>query len=96
MESCAANFSISWDPFISDPLCGLVSYNVTISSSVSDNALIIMNVTDDNFHHYPGLLSPNADYAVRVAGMNNAGVGECSIMQQVSTSSQCSNLPGNK
>ena len=68
-----------------------MSYNVTISS---DDALIIMNVTDDNFYHYPGLISSNADYAVSVTGMNNAGIGERSIMQHVSTSSQCS--AGNK
>jgi len=64
---------ISWDPVSSDPVCGPVSYNVTISPS---DGVVMMRITD-TFYNFTGLTLDN-NYTVTVAGRNDAGVGESS------------------
>jgi len=61
---------VSWNPFISDPVCGPVSYDVTISSS---DGVVMMRITDTSYN-FTGLI-PDNSYTVTVAGRNIAGVG---------------------
>jgi len=61
---------VSWDPVTSDPVCGPVSYNVTISPS---DGVMMMRITDTSYN-FTGL-TPNNSYTVTVTGRNDAGVG---------------------
>jgi len=61
----------SWDPVSSDPVCGPVSYNVTISPS---DGVMMMRVTNTSYN-ITGL-RPDNSYIVTVAGRNDAGLGE--------------------
>ena len=70
---CLTDFTASWDPVTSDPVCGPVSYDVTISSS---NGVMMMRITDTSYN-FTGLI-PDSSYTVTVAGINNAGVGRSS------------------
>jgi len=73
MESkkCSRYFAISWSPPSSDPVCGPVSYNVTISPS---DIVMMMRITN-TFYNFTGL-TPGTSHTVTVAGINMAGVGE--------------------
>ena len=62
---------ISWDPVTSDPVCGPVSYDITISPS---DGVVMMRITDTSYN-FTGL-TPDNNYTVTVAGRNDAGVGE--------------------
>ena len=84
----ATDFTISWDPVISDPVCGSVSYDVMISS---DGVKMITNTTD-TFYWVTGV-SPGSSYNITVSGRNNAGVGP-SNMIAVAIPSPTSSLPG--
>jgi len=71
---CLENFvTISWDPFTSDPVCGPVSYDVTISPS---DGVMMMKITDTSYN-FTGLQF-DTNYTVTVAGRNSAGVGDSS------------------
>ena len=70
---CLTDFTASWDPVTSDPVCGPVSYDVTISPS---GGVTMMRITDISYN-FTGLI-PNISYTVTVAGRNNAGVGRSS------------------
>ena len=70
---CLTDFTASWDPVISDPVCGPVSYDVTISPS---DGVMMMRITDTSYN-FTGLI-PDNSYTVTVAGINNAGVGRSS------------------
>jgi len=61
---------VSWNPFISDIVCGPVSYDVTISSS---DGVMMMRITDTSYN-FTGL-TPDNSYTVTVTGGNNAGAG---------------------
>jgi len=61
----------SWDPITGDPLCGPVSYDVTISPS---DGVMIVRITDTSYN-FTGLTTDNS-YTITVAGRNDAGVGE--------------------
>jgi len=61
----------SWDPVTSDPLCGPVSYDVTISPS---DGVMMMRITDTSYNFTR--LTPDNSYTVTVAGRNDGGVGE--------------------
>ena len=63
---------VSWDPL---PLCGPVSYDVTISPS---DGVMMMRITDTSYN-FTGLTTNNS-YTVTVAGRNDAGVGESSLI----------------
>ena len=64
--------TVSWDPVNSDPVCGPVSYGLTISSS---DGVVVMNTTIQTSYSFTGL-TPDSDYTVAVAGVNDAGMGE--------------------
>jgi len=74
-EICSAASTISWDPFTSDPLCGPVLYDVTISPS---DGITLMRITDS--FYILSDLAPRTNYSVIVAGRNDAGIGESSVI----------------
>ena len=74
-ELCSATFSISWDPFTSDPVCGPVSYDVTISPTAG---VVMMRITD--FFYLLTDLLFRTNYSVTVASKNDAGVGDSSVL----------------
>ena len=63
---------MSWSTANSDPVCGPVSYNLSLSSS---GVLIRSVITTDTVYNFSGL-APNTTYNVAIAGVNLAGVGE--------------------
>jgi len=71
---CSRYFTVSWSPPGSDPVCGPVSYDVTISPS--DGRM--MRITN-TFYNFTGL-RPGTSYTVTVAGINMAGVGESNMI----------------
>ena len=72
--SCLTNSTIgSWTPSSGDPVCGSISYLVTISPS--DGVIMMINDTSYNFT----ALTPGTDYTVTVAAINMTGVGEAGI-----------------
>ena len=68
------NAIVSWDPSTSDPVCGPVSYNVTISPS---DGVVVMIINDTSYNFTA--LTPGTNYTVTVAGNNMAGVGESNM-----------------
>ena len=73
--SClTTNVIVSWDPSISDPVCGPLSYNVMISPFDGVTMMIITNTTY-NFT----TLTPGTTYTVTVAANNMAGVGQSNM-----------------
>ena len=66
---------VSWDPVTSDPVCGPVSYDVTISPS---DGVMMMRITDTSYN-FTGL-TPDNIYTATVAGINDAGVGVSASM----------------
>ena len=62
---------MSWDAVTSDPVCGPVSYDVTISPS---DGVMMMRITDTSYN-FTGLI-PDNSYTVTVAGRNDASMGE--------------------
>ena len=72
-EICSENSVIvSWDPV---PVCGPVSYDVTISPS---DGVMMMRITDTSYN-FTGLQF-GTNYTVTVAGRNDARVGEASMI----------------
>ena len=67
--------TMSWDPFTSDPVCGPVSYDVTISPS---DGVMVMRINDTSYN-LTGLQF-GTNYTVTVAGRNDAGVGDASVI----------------
>ena len=73
--SClTTNVIVSWDPSTSDPVCGPLSYNVTISPS---DGVTVMIITDTTYNFTT--LTPGTNYTVTVAANNMAGVGNSSM-----------------
>ena len=65
---------VSWAPSSGDPVCGPISYDVTISPS--DGVMtMILNDTSYNFT----ALTPGTNYTVTVAAINTAGVGKADM-----------------
>ena len=75
IDTCINDATISWDPATSDPLCGPVSYVVTISPS---DGVVMMKITDTSYN-FTGI-TPDNSYTVTVAGRNSAGVGESTMI----------------
>ena len=74
--SCLTNSTIvSWTPSSGDPVCGPISYSVTISPS---NGVIIMMINDTSYNFTA--LTPGTNYIVTVAAINMAGVGEANTV----------------
>lgn len=73
-EICSASSTISWDPFVSDPVCGPVAYDVTLMPSDGVTLRKVM----DSFYILADL-APRTNYSFIVAGRNDAGVGESSV-----------------
>ena len=71
----SSSTTLSWDPFTSDPVCGPVSYDVTISPS---DGVMMMRITNTSYN-FTGLQF-GTNYTVTVAGRNNAGAGESSMI----------------
>jgi len=69
-ERCLSDFTVSWNPVTSDPVCGPVSCDVTISPS---NGVMMMRITDTSYNITA--LTPDTSYTVTVAGRNSAGGG---------------------
>ena len=70
--SCLTSHAVvSWDPSSSDPVCGPVSYDVTVSPS---DGVMITRITNTSYN-LTGLM-PGTNYTVIVAGSNMAGAGE--------------------
>ena len=88
-EACSVNFNMSWGAVTSNPVCGLLLYDVTISPS---DGVTMMRITDTSYS-FAGLLNATI-YTVTVAGRNAAGVG-LSNMEMVTTPNLNSFLPGN-
>ena len=74
-ERCLTDFTISWDPVASDPVCGPVSYNVTVSSSNG----VMITVTTNGISYNFTELTPDNNYTVTVVGRNDVGVGGFSV-----------------
>ena len=74
-EKCSRYFTVSWSPPSSDPVCGPVSYNVTISPSDG----VMMMRTTNTFYNFTGL-TPGTNYIVTVSGINMAGIGESNMI----------------
>ena len=74
---------ISWDPVTSDPVCGPVSYDVTISPF---DGVVMMKINDTSYN-FTGL-TPDNSYTVTVAGRNDAGVGEVLPINIITTGSR--------
>jgi len=76
-KTCLANsITISWDPIISLPICGLVSYDVVVSPS---DGVMMMRITDTSYNFTE--LQFGTNYTVTVAGRNDAGTGESSTVR---------------
>ena len=73
IEGCLSILT-SWDPFTSDPVCGL-SYDVSISPS---DGVVMMRITDTSYN-FTGLI-PYTNYNITVTGRNDVGVGEPSVV----------------
>ena len=69
-EGCLSIIT-SWDPFTSDPVCGPVSYDVTISPS---DGVTMIRINDTSYN-FTGV-TPDNNYTVTVTGRNYVGVGE--------------------
>ena len=76
VDLCSFDFTISWDPFSSNPVCGSVSYDVMISPS---DGVIMMRITDTTYS-FTGVISDNS-YTVTVTGRNDDGMGLQSMMR---------------
>ena len=62
---------VSWTPSSGDPVCGPISYNVTISPP---DGVMIMSINDISYNFTA--LTPGTNYIVTVAAFNMAGAGE--------------------
>ena len=71
-SSGCLSVSASWNSVASDPVCGVVSYDVKIIST--DGVVVMMNTTIQTSYNFTGLM-PNKNYTVTVAGISDAGVG---------------------
>ena len=69
-NNCKPNATVSWRLDGTDPVCGPVSYNVTISPS---DGVMATRITDTSYH-FTGL-NTGITYSVAVNGANMAGVG---------------------
>jgi len=67
--------AVTWSPSSGDPVCGPVSYNVTISPS---DGVMMVRITN-TFYNFTGL-TPGTNYTVTVAGINMAGIGESNMI----------------
>ena len=65
---------VSWTPSSGDPVCGPISYNVTISPF---DGVMIMNITNTSYN--VTTLTPGTNYTVTVTAINMGGAGN-SIM----------------
>ena len=65
------SIAASWDPVTSDPVCGPVSYDVTILPS---NGVVMRKITNTTYSFIE--LTPYTIYNITVTGRNDAGVGE--------------------
>ena len=66
---------VSWTPSSGDPVCGPISYNVTISPS---DEVMIMSINDTSYNFTT--LTPGTSYDVTVVGINMGGTGEASTV----------------
>ena len=66
---------VSWTPSSGDPVCGAISYNVTISPS---GGVMIMSA-NYSFYNFTAL-TPGTNYIVTVAAFNMAGAGDASTV----------------
>ena len=68
-------FTVLWDSVTSDPVCGPVEYDVTISSSGGVKLMRVANTS----YNFTGL-TPFTYYIITVAAVNKAGVGQASAI----------------
>ena len=63
---------LSWSVMSDLRACGLISYNLTISS---DGMMMMMINTADTSYNFTGLI-PGTDYTVSIQPSNSAGSGD--------------------
>ena len=83
------DITVSWTPSSGDPVCGPISYNVTISPS---DEVMIMSI-NDTYYSITGLI-PATSYNITVISSNMVGVMESMIM--VNTPSSNDAVPSGK
>ena len=86
-DLCSFYFTISWDSFSSNPVCGSVLYDVMISPS---DGVTMMRVTDTSYN-ITGVTSVN-NYTVTVTGRNDNGMRQS--MMRINPPNRHSVLPG--
>ena len=87
-DLCSFDFTISWNPFSSNPVCGSVSYDVMISPS---DGVMMIRITDTSYN-FIGITSDNS-YTVTVTSRNDDGMGLQSMMT-INPPNRDSVLPG--
>ena len=76
------DITVSWTPSSGDPVCGPISYDVTISPS---DGVMIMSI-NDTYYDITGLILATS-YNITVISSNMAGTVESMIMVNTSNSS---------
>ena len=90
MDTCETTISgLSWNASSGDPVCGQISYNVTVLPS---DGVMIMRI-NDTYYNITGL-TPATSYNIRVISSNNAGAVESMIIVDTPSSSEA--LPSGK
>ena len=87
VDLCSFDFTISWDPFSSNPVCGSVLYDVMISPF---DGVFMMRITDTSYN-FTGVTSDNS-YTVTVTSRNDIGMGQS--MMRINPPNRDSVLPG--
>ena len=90
------DFTITWDPFNSDPICGPVSYDVRISPS--DGVVTTLNATTYwvvKFSNDFARLTSASNFTVTVVAVNSYGSGEPAMIN-VNTPNLSEVVPSSK
>ena len=90
LHVCLTHFTVLWDSVTSDPLCGPVEYDVTISSSDGVKFMRVVNTS----YNFTGL-TPSTYYIITVAAVNQVGVGQSTEIA-INTPTMTEALPSGK
>ena len=96
LDVCVTDFTITWDPFNSDPICGPVSYDVRISPS--DGVVTTLNATTYwvvKFSNDFARLTSASNFTVTVVAVNSYGSGEPAMIN-VNTPNLSEVVPSSK
>ena len=95
-DVCVNDFTISWNPVLGDPLCGPVSYNMTISTT--DKEETTLNATTFSVFKASAdftRLTSASNFTVTVVAVNSYGSGEPAMIN-VSTPDLSEAVPSGK